>query len=94
MPLVEFIDLVLDKSGIRKEYESEKSLDADIRLENLEEFKSVAKTFEDEYGVVSLEDFLLNISLVSDNTEIKEEKNAVSLMTIHAVKGLEFPYVF
>ncbi len=94
MPLVEFIDLVLDKSGIRKEYESEKSLDADIRIENLEEFKSVAKTFEDEYGVVSLEDFLLNISLVSDNTEIKEEKNAVSLMTIHAVKGLEFPYVF
>ena len=91
MPLVEFIDLVLDKSGIRKEYESEKSLDADIRIENLEEFKSVAKTFEDEYGVVSLEDFLLNISLVSDNTEIKEEKNAVSLMTIHAVKGLEFP---
>lgn len=41
-----------------------------------------------------MEDFLLNISLVSDNTEIKEEKNAVSLMTIHAVKGLEFPYVF
>ncbi len=94
MPLTEFIDLVLEKSGIKAEYKNEKSLDAEVRLENLEEFKSVAKTFEDKEGVISLEDFLLNVSLISDNTEVKEEQNAISLMTIHAVKGLEFDYVF
>lgn len=94
MSLVEFIDLVLDKSGLRKELVDEKTLEADIRLENLEEFKSVAKSFEDEMGVVSLDDFLLNISLITDNNDLKEDNNAVSLMTIHAVKGLEFDYVF
>ena len=94
MSLVEFIDLVLDKSGLRKELVDEKTLEADIRLENLEEFKSVAKSFEDEMGVVSLDDFLLNVSLITDNNDFKEDNNAVSLMTIHAVKGLEFDYVF
>ena len=94
MSLVEFIDLVLDKSGLRKELVEEKTLEADIRLENLEEFKSVAKSFEDEMGVVSLDDFLLNVSLITDNNDLKEDNNAVSLMTIHAVKGLEFDYVF
>ena len=94
MSLVDFIDLVLERSGIIKELKNEKTLEADIRIENLEEFKSVAKAFEDENGVISLEDFLLNVSLISDNTEIKEYTSAVNLMTIHAVKGLEFPYVF
>ncbi|MBQ8473010.1 MAG: UvrD-helicase domain-containing protein [Bacilli bacterium] len=94
MPLVDFIDLVLDKSGIKNEYLNEKTLESEVRLENLEEFKSVAKVFQEENGVISLEDFLLNISLISDNTELKEEKENVSLMTIHAVKGLEFDYVF
>ena len=94
MPLTEFIDLVLDNSGIRNEYLNEKTLEAEVRLENLEEFKSVARAFEEENGVISLSDFLLNVSLISDNTEIKESRNAVSLMTIHAVKGLEFDYVF
>ena len=94
MPLTDFIDLVLDKSGIKDEYIKEHSLEADVRLENLEEFKSVAKAFEEENGVISLEDFLLNVSLISDNTEIKEVDNAINLMTIHAVKGLEFDYVF
>ena len=94
MPLVDFIDLVLDKSGIKNEYLNEKTLESEVRLENLEEFKSVAKVFQEENGVISLEDFLLNVSLISDNTELKEEKENVSLMTIHAVKGLEFDYVF
>ena len=94
MPLTEFVDLVLEKTGIKAEYIKENSLEADVRLENLEEFKSVARAFEEENGVVSLEDFLLNVSLISDNTEIKEVKNSVTLMTIHAVKGLEFDYVY
>ena len=92
--LTEFIDKVLDKSGMRKALKEEKSLEADIRLENLEEFKSVTKTFEEEVGTVSLEDFLLEISLVSDIEEYKDDPNRITLMTVHSVKGLEFPVIF
>ena len=92
--LTEFIDKVLDKSGMRQALKEEKTLEADIRLENLEEFKSVTKTFEEEVGSVSLEDFLLEISLVSDIEEYKDDPNRVTLMTVHSVKGLEYPYVF
>ena len=92
--LTEFIDIVLEKSGMRKSLIDEKTLEADIRLENLEEFKSVTKTFEEEVGIISLEDFLLEVSLVSDIEEYKDDPNRISLMTVHSVKGLEFDYVF
>ena len=94
LTLTELVDKILDVSGIRKEYEDEHSLDADIRIENLEEFKTITKTFEEREGVISLEDFLLEISLVSDVNEYKDDKNRISLMTVHSVKGLEFDYVF
>ena len=95
LSLTETVDMVLEKSGIKHELESEHSLDADIRLENLNEFKSITKTFEEESGIASLEDFLDEISLVSDANEQKEnDSEKVTLMTIHAVKGLEFKYVF
>ena len=92
--LTELIDLVLDKSGLRKTLEDEKTLDSSIRLENLEEFKSITKSFEEREGLISLEDFLLEISLVSDREEYKEDQDRITLMTIHSVKGLEYPYVF
>lgn len=92
--LTELVDKVLDVTGMRNEYKAESSLEADIRLENLEEFKSITKAFEEQYGLVSLEDFLLEISLVSDVNEYKDDKNRISLMTVHSVKGLEFDYVF
>lgn len=92
--LTEFIEKVLVKTGMRKALQEEKSLEADIRLENLEEFKSVTKNFEERVGVISLEEFLLEVSLVSDIEEYKDDPNRVTLMTVHAVKGLEFPYVF
>ena len=92
--LTELIDKILDVTGMRREYESEKTLEAEIRLENLEEFKSITKSFEEKYGLVSLEDFLLEISLVSDVNEYKDDKNRISLMTVHSVKGLEFDNVF
>ena len=95
LSLTETIDMVLDKSGIKDELENEHTLEADIRLENLNEFKSITKTFEEESGIASLEDFLNEISLVSDvNEQIDDAKSKVTLMTIHAVKGLEFKYVF
>lgn len=95
LSLTEFIDVVLDKTGIKSSLEAEKSLESEIRLENLEEFKSIAKNLEVTEGIASLGEFLENISLVSDVNEQKEDNNEkVTLMTMHAVKGLEFDYVF
>ena len=94
LTLTEMVDLVLDESGMRSEYTNDKSLDSEIRLENLEEFKSITKSYEEEYGVISLSDFLNEVALVSDVSEHEDSNNKVSLMTIHAVKGLEFDNVF
>jgi len=94
LSLTEMVDLVLEKSGIKQELIMEKTLDSEIRLENLEEFKSITKNYEEEFGVISLDDFLNEISLVSDVSEHTDGKNRVSLMTVHAVKGLEFDNVF
>ena len=94
LSLTELVEEVLSKSGIRDELEKENSIEAETRLENLEEFKSITKAFEDKYGLISLPDFLYEVSLISDNTEITDSSNRVTLMTIHAVKGLEFNYVF
>ncbi len=92
--LTELIDEVLKKTGIKEELERENSLDSEIRLENLEEFKSITKSFEEKEGLISLEDFLLEISLVSDVEEYNDDDNRISLMTVHSVKGLEFNHVF
>lgn len=92
--LTELIDLVLDKSGMRHELETDTSIEAEIRLENLEEFKSITKAFEEKNGIVSLDDFLTEISLVSDVTEHRDETDVVTLMTVHSAKGLEFENVF
>ena len=92
--LTDMVELVLKESGLREEFVNEKSLEAEIRLENLEEFKSITKGYEEEYGVISLTDFLNEVSLVSDISEHQDSNNKVSLMTIHAVKGLEFDNVF
>ena len=94
LTLTELVDKILDETGIKKEYEEDKTLESDIRLEYLEELKTVTRTFEERDGIVSLEDFLLEVSLVSDVNEYKDDKNRVSLMTVHSVKGLEFDYVF
>jgi len=92
--LTEMVDIVLNDSGLKEDLAADKSLESEIRLENLEEFKSITKSYEEEYGVISLTDFLNEISLVSDVSEHQDGNNKVNLMTIHAVKGLEFDNVF
>lgn len=92
--LTELVDFILEKTGIKEELEKEKTLEADIRLENLEEFKTITKTFEEKNGIISLEDFLNEISLVSDIEEHKNNPDVVTLMTVHSAKGLEFEHVF
>ena len=92
--LTELIDKILTGTGIKEELEKEEDLTSEVRLENLEEFKSITKSFEEREGLISLEDFLLEISLVSDAEEYKDDTNRVSLMTVHSVKGLEYKDVF
>ena len=94
LSLTEFIDVVLDKSGLKKELELEKTLDSELRLENLMEFKSITASFEARTGSVNLGDFLDDISLVADITEHQESDEVITLMTLHSAKGLEFPIVF
>ena len=91
--LKDLVELVLSETGIRKEYEDNKSLENDIKLENLEEFKSLAISFE-ENGIYDLESFLENIMLVSDKGQYRNDDNTVNLMTFHSAKGLEFKVVF
>ncbi len=92
--LTELVDLILEKTGIRNELIAENTLDAEVRLENLEEFKSITKNFEEKNGIISLEEFLNEISLVSDIEEHKNNNEVVTLMTVHSAKGLEFNNVF
>ena len=94
LTLTELIDKVLETTGMKEELESEKTLDAEVRLENLEELKSITKSFEEREGLISSEDFLLEISLISDVEDYKDDPNRINLMTIHSVKGLEFDHVF
>ncbi len=94
LTLTELVDKVLEATGMKKELESEKSLEAEVRLENLEEFKSITRSFEEREGLVSLEDFLYEVSLVTDKNEYDSGEGQVSLMTIHSVKGLEYDTVF
>ena len=94
LSLTDLVEEILTKSGIREEYESNKNLENELRLDNLEEFKSITKTFEERTGSVSLEDFLEEVSLVADMSEHREENNGVTLMTMHSAKGLEFKVVF
>lgn len=91
--LSDLIGYVLDKTGLKFEYEKDNSAESQIKLENLEEFRSVALEVESQ-GIYTLEEFLENIMLVSDKSEYKEDDNAVSAMTLHSAKGLEFRVVF
>ncbi len=94
LSLTELIDLILTDTGMREEYEAEKTMESERRLEVLEEFKSITKSFEERTGSVSLSDFLEEISLIADVTEHKEDEDVVTLMTMHSAKGLEFEVVF
>ena len=92
--LTELIDRVLEKSGMKTELEKEHTLEADIRLENLMEFKSITENYQKETGTVNLEDFLEDISIVADSADHQNLENAITLMTMHSAKGLEFKIVF
>ena len=94
LSLTELIDDVLEKSGIKEDLTKDKSLDGELRLENLMEFRSITESYQNVTGSVNLSDFLDEISLIADITEHKEIDDAITLMTFHSAKGLEFKVVF
>ena len=92
--LPEFLGLILEKSGYLKELQNSNTPEDETRIENLQELVNVANEFEPEELDNTLGEFLAQVSLVSDIDGMDEIANNVTLMTLHASKGLEFPIVF
>lgn len=95
LEISEIVDEVLQKSGYRDMLDREQSIESRSRLENLDEFMSVPKDYEENTPLEeqSLINFLTDLSLVADIDEA-DTQNGVTLMTMHSAKGLEFPIVF
>ena len=94
MDLKEFIEKIIYDTGYIKELEEEGSIESRTRLDNIREFISVAVDFEVTNPDGTLEDFLANISLLSDVDKTADVDDSVTLLTVHSAKGLEFPVVF
>ncbi|MDM5153134.1 DNA helicase PcrA [Bacillus sp. DX1.1] len=97
LSVTELVKEVIEKTGYREMLHNERSLEAEGRLENLEEFLSVTQTFESQSEDKSLVAFLTDLALVADIDRVDEDPTAgeeVILMTMHSAKGLEFPVVF
>ncbi|CAH2717263.1 ATP-dependent DNA helicase PcrA [Neobacillus rhizosphaerae] len=97
LSVTELVEEVLEKTGYREMLKAEKSLEAQSRLENLEELLSVTKSFEDSSEDKSLVAFLTDLALVADIDSLDddgEKADSITLMTLHSAKGLEFPVVF
>jgi DNA helicase-2/ATP-dependent DNA helicase PcrA len=94
MPLASFLEEVLNASGYVDALIDERTAEAQGRLENLKELVAAAEEFERSREDPSLEAFLDSIALVSDVDEYAQTSSAVTLMTLHSAKGLEFPVVF
>ncbi len=90
----DMIQVTWERSGYMAELKAERSIEALGRVENLKELAGVAAEFAERVPDGSLEDFLAQTSLVSEQDEYDEEESTVTLMTLHNAKGLEFPIVF
>ncbi len=94
LSISELIKETLNKTGYVKALEQENTTEAESRIENLEEFLTVAIEFEEEEAENTLADFLEGITLSSDIDGMEDTEDSVTLMTLHSAKGLEFPVVF
>ena len=90
----ELIKQTLNKTGYTKALELENTQEAENRIENLEEFLTVAIEFEEQEAENTLSNFLEQMALTSDIDNMEDEQDSVTLMTLHSAKGLEFPVVF
>ena len=94
LKISELVKETLNKTGYTKALENENTVEAETRIQNLEEFLTVAIEFEDEVAENSLGEFLEGITLSSDIDGMEDSEDSVTLMTLHSAKGLEFPVVF
>ncbi|MDW8742515.1 DNA helicase PcrA [Streptococcus suis] len=100
MTVTELAEAVLDKTGYLNALAVQGTIEANARIENIQEFLSVTKNFdekeveEEETGLDRLSRFLLDLALIADTDDGDKETSEVTLMTLHAAKGLEFPVVF
>lgn len=94
MPLVDFMSLLFAKTGYWKMLEDQKTIEADGRLENLQELVNVIEEYAVSHENPTLEEFLDQASLMSDIDNLDESNDRLPLMTLHLAKGLEFPLVF
>ena len=94
LSISELIKETLNRTGYVKALEQENTTEAETRIQNLEEFLTVAIEFEEEEAENTLADFLEGITLSSDLDGMEDSEESVTLMTLHSAKGLEFPVVF
>lgn len=94
MSISEFVTLLIEKTQLKAQYERDLSDEGKNRVENIQEFIGSVREYEEATDDPSLEDYLENVALVSDLDTADFESKAVTLMTVHSSKGLEFPIVF
>ncbi|MGT2711779.1 DNA helicase PcrA [Streptococcus oriscaviae] len=100
LSLTDLTEAILAKTGYMESLAIQATLEANARIENIQEFLSVTKSFdekeqeEDETGLDRLSRFLNDLALIADTDDGESEASQVTLMTLHAAKGLEFPVVF
>ncbi len=94
MSISDLLVAVMEESGYVRELQSEDTADSRTRMDNLQELVGVAKEFETSEAGGTLDDFLANVALVSDLDTLDPSSSFVTLMTMHAAKGLEYPVVF
>ena len=94
MSLQEFIEEVINYSGYLEELKKEDNIESKTRIENIQEFVSVAMDFEVHNEEATLENFLADVALLSEVDKTSDTTNVVTMMTVHGSKGLEFPVVF
>lgn len=94
MQISDLIKQALKQTGYTKALEEENTIEAENRIENLEEFLTVAVEFEEQEADQDLSNFLEGMTLASDIDGMDEQQESVTLMTLHSAKGLEFPVVF
>ena len=94
LPVSELVERTLERSGYLEALEAERTIEAQGRLENLQELVGVAREYQENAEEPSLSHFLQEISLYSDQDAMRGEESLVTLMTLHNAKGLEFLAVY
>ena len=92
--VLDILEAILDRTGYLAQLEESTDPQDQARAENIGELLSVAKDFQDTNPMGTVEDFLEQVALVNDVDSFEQEESKVTLMTLHAAKGLEFPIVF